>query len=79
MFAHRPRPLSSEPAGGPGEVYIHSPPSHLHLFLKSASFSKVVLNPDNSLKSLQELFKIPDTQAYLPKSDFIGQGGTLAF
>ena len=79
MFAHRPRPLSSEPAGGPGEVYIYSPPSHLHLFLKSTSSSKVVLNSDNLLKSPQELFKIPDTQAYLPKSDFIGHGGTLAF
>ena len=68
-----------EPAGGPGEVHSHSAPSHLHLLLKSASSSKVVPNPDCSLKSLQELFKIPDTQAYLPKSDFIGRGGTLAF
>ena len=78
MFAHRPSP-SSEPAGGPGEVHIHSAPSCLHQFFKSASSSKVVLNPDYSLKSLQEFFKIPDTQAFLSKSDFIGRGGTLAF
>lgn len=55
------------------------PHPHLHPFLKSASSSKVVLNPDYSLESPLEILKSPDTQASLRKSDFIGQGGTLAF